>query len=106
MRATADCLDGIGGRVFLFAQSPPDAGAGTVSRGREEAGLYGGDKEFRLYQPAGDTGKDVATVAEGVFYKALSKDCAARQVRWAEEGRYEERRRWWWVRIGIKLALA
>lgn len=81
MRATVDCLDGIGGRVFLMAQSPADAGAGAVCRGREDASLYGGDKEFRLYQPAPDSGKDVEAVATGVFYKALAKDCAARQVR-------------------------
>lgn len=81
MRAAVDCLDGIGGRVFLMAQSPADTGAGLVSRGREEAGLYGGDKEFRLYQAAPESGKDVEAVATGVFYKALAKDCAARQVR-------------------------
>ncbi|CAM9100724.1 unnamed protein product [Ectocarpus fasciculatus] len=80
LRATVDCLDGIGGRVFLMAQSPADVGAGAVSRGREEGGLYGGDKEFRMYQPAPDVGKDVAAVMTGVFYKALAKDCAARQV--------------------------
>ncbi|CAM9711406.1 unnamed protein product, partial [Hapterophycus canaliculatus] len=80
LRAAVDCLDGIGGRVFLMAQSPADAGAGVVSRGREEAGLYGGDKEFRLYQAAPESGKDVEAVATGVFYKALAKDCAARQV--------------------------
>lgn len=81
MRATVDCLDGIGGRVFLMAQSPADTGAGAVSRGRENASLYGGEKEFRLYQTAPDSGKDLAAVATGVFYKALAKDCAARQVR-------------------------
>lgn len=64
-----------------MAQSPADAGAGAVSRGREDASLYGGDKEFRLYQTAPDSGKDVAAVATGVFYKALAKDCAARQVK-------------------------
>eukprot|EP00752_Nemacystus_decipiens_P016511 g14759.t1 len=80
LRATVDCLDGIGGRVFLMAQSPSDAGAGAVSRGREDASLYGGEKEFRLYQAAPDSGKDVAAVATGVFYKTLVKDCAARQV--------------------------
>lgn len=66
--------------MFLMSQSPPDTGAGSVSRGREEAGLYGGEKEFRMYQPAADSGKDVAVVTSGVFYKALAKDCAARQV--------------------------
>lgn len=70
--------------MFLLAQSPADIGAGAVSRGREEAGLYGGDKEFRMYQPAGDTGKDQVAVAAGVFYKKLAKDCAARQVRCEE----------------------
>lgn len=64
-----------------MAQSPADTGAGAISRGREDASLYGGDKEFRLYQAAPDSGKDVAAVATGVFYKALAKDCAARQVR-------------------------
>lgn len=64
-----------------MAQSPADAGAGAVSRGREDASLYGGEKEFRLYQEAPDSGKDVAAVATGVFYKALAKDCAARQVK-------------------------
>lgn len=81
LRATVDCLNGIGGRVFLMAQSPADTGAGAVSRGREDASLYGGEKEFRLYQAAPDSGKDVAAVATGVFYKALAKDCATRQVR-------------------------
>lgn len=63
-----------------MAQSPADAGAGAINRGREDASLYGGEKEFRLYQTAPDSGKDVAAVATGVFYKALAKDCAARQV--------------------------
>ena len=81
LRATADCLEGIGGRIFLLAQSPSDTGAGKVSRGREDAGMYAGEKEFRMYQPAGDAGKDVTALASGAFYKALAKDCATRQVR-------------------------
>lgn len=80
LRATVDCLEGIGGRIFLLAQSPADTGAGKISRGREDAGMYGGEKEFRMYQAAGDAGKDATAVASGVFYKALAKDCAARQV--------------------------
>lgn len=70
-----------------MVQSPADTGAGAVSRGREDASLYGGDKEFRLYQVAPDSGKDVAAVATGVFYKALAKDCAARQVKVVGSGK-------------------
>lgn len=69
-----------------MAQSPADVGAGAVSQGREEGEMYGGDKEFHMYQPAPDVGKDVAAVATGVFYKALAKDCAARQVRSSGRG--------------------
>lgn len=69
-----------------MAQSPPDTGAGAISLKREEAALYGGDKEYQMYQPAADVGKDVAAVATGVFYKALAKDCASRQVGRGDDG--------------------
>lgn len=97
LRATADCLNGIGGRVFLMTQSPPDTGAGAISAKREEAVLYGGDKECQMYQPAADVGKDVEAVATGVFYKALAKDCASRQVR-RDDNRWKEGCGGWGVR--------
>lgn len=81
LRAVADCLEGMGGRVFLMAQSPANTGAGNVSARREEGGVYGGDKEPRMYQPASNVDKDPAIAATGTFYKALARDCAFRQVR-------------------------
>ena len=66
--------------MVLMAQSPGDTGAGKVGAGREDPGLYGGEKEFGMYQPAEDVHKDPTTAAAGVFYRALAKDCASRQV--------------------------
>lgn len=86
LRAVADCLETIGGRVFLMTQSPPDAGAGVVNTSREDMSTYGGPKEPRMYQPAsamGEGGKaeTAADLATAEFYENLAKDCAARQVR-------------------------
>lgn len=64
-----------------MAQSPANTGAGNVSARREESGVYGGDKEPRMYQPASNMDKDAAIAATGAFYKALARDCASRQVR-------------------------
>lgn len=86
LRAVADCLETIGGRVFLMTQSPPNTGAGGINAAREDSSLYGGDKEFRLYQPATATGggskaENAAAWATAEFYRLLAKDCAARQVK-------------------------
>lgn len=79
----ADCLETVGGRVFLMSQSPSDTGAGAMNTGREELALYGGDKEFHMYQPAKTkgVGGTAATWASAEFYQLLAKDCAVRQVR-------------------------
>lgn len=92
LRASADCLETIGGRVFLMSQSPPDSGAGAVIASRENLSMYGGDKEHRMYQPAsteggaggGGTKEAVAAAwASAEFYRVLARDCATRQVRQA-----------------------
>ncbi|CAM9491086.1 unnamed protein product, partial [Sphacelaria rigidula] len=100
LRAVADCLETIGGRVFLMTQSPPNTGAGGINAAREDSSLYGGDKEFRLYQPATATGggskaENAAAWATAEFYRLLAKDCAARQVcvdlmLWSGQGRNRE----------------
>lgn len=88
LRAVVDCLAHVGGRLFLMTQSPANAGAGAVVPSREDPGLYGGDKEHRMYQPASGGGgstsgtkkEAAAAVATAEFYRNLAKDCVARQV--------------------------
>lgn len=72
-----------------MTQSPAHTGAGAVIASREGMGMYGGDKEFRMYQPAPVTGgagtlasKEAlaSAIITAEFYQQLMKDCAAWQV--------------------------
>eukprot|EP00899_Mesostigma_viride_P004661 jgi/Mesvir1/14196/Mv09651-RA.2 len=68
LQAAQLIMSHIGGKLLLFTSMLPSLGAGTLKQRKDEARLYGTDREHTLRNPEGD------------FYKKMAADCSRLQI--------------------------